>query len=403
MNSTKIGKSLYTGSIFLPLLGIILTLAGGFILYSSGNLLWFWYDSQSWVEVPSQIKNVALLSKEKRNNSNNRRYTVYKAEAEYTYIYNGSKFTGNRVSVNTSYSSPGTAHKNHVNQLRSYAKSGESFRCFVNPANPAESLLFRQFPNSILIWTLVGAFMMIAGIGTFPSAYYQAQKSQKEKSLRQKYANQPWMWKPEWAEGRIRTNQKKTFFTVLFFTIFWNAISWPMAFFVILPEAANHSMLLVFFLFPIIGIVLATWTVYQFLLWRKYGESELELVSKPAALGEKFGAIIHTGINIDPQDGFHVTLKNIHVYKTRSGKKTRTHKKVLWENSQTVKKEMLEEDQTRSAIPVYFELPKEAQPTDETNRTNKYIWKVECKANQPGVDYYTEFEVPVIGPTVEIQ
>jgi len=393
--------SLGTGIVFILVFSLAFMAGGGFALYSSVDLISFWYRAQSWPEVPAQIQSVELLSKTSSENDS----VTYKASAKYTYQFNEQQYEGNRVTIGNAYTSFQDYPRHCVSVLNRHVLSEESFPCYVNPKNPNESVLFRDFPSgNLFIRLLVGSIFFTIGLIFFIGIFYAIHQTKITKKLQEQYPNQPWVWKPEWAEGVIRSNEKSKFFLSLFFAGIWNAISLPLwfLFFYRLTKGLEAHLLL-FLIHPAVGIGLAIWAVRRFLLWRKYGVSKLQLITKPAVLGEKFGGIIHSGINIDPDDGFHVTLKNVHIYKTRSGKKTRTHRNVLWENSQKVEKEMLEEDHTRSAIPVYFELPSDAQPTDETNNRNKYIWQIECKASVPGIDYETEFEIPIIGQTVEIK
>jgi hypothetical protein len=64
---------------------------------------------------------------------------------------------------------------------------------------------------------------------------------------------------------------------------------------------------------------------------------------------------------------------------------------VLWEDKKLVK-EMAEGDGRRSGIPVLFQIPADCTATDDGRNIS---WKLNARADVPGVDFETAFEVPV--------
>jgi hypothetical protein len=46
-------------------------------------------------------------------------------------------------------------------------------------------------------------------------------------------------------------------------------------------------------------------------------------------------------------------------------------------------------------IPVAFRLPADAQACDDTDSNNRVLWRLRLSATVPGVDYVSQFEVPV--------
>lgn len=58
-------------------------------------------------------------------------------------------------------------------------------------------------------------------------------------------------------------------------------------------------------------------------------------------------------------------------------------------------REVLEDDTSRSAIPVFFHISNSCKPTDESDPHDKIIWQLKIEEKLRGVDYMTQFEVPV--------
>ena len=70
--------------------------------------------------------------------------------AEYAYQYGGKQYTGRRVSLYGS-DNVGSFQQDVYRQLSEYRKSGRPFRCYVDPQQPDESILFRD-----LRWEMIG-------------------------------------------------------------------------------------------------------------------------------------------------------------------------------------------------------------------------------------------------------
>ena len=92
---------------------------------------------KSWIEVPAFIQQTNL------EESSDSESTTYKVTAAYSYTYKDRSYTGNRVSMHSGSDNIGSFHKRTYSQLTKYKNSGEPFRCYINPANPSESILFR--------------------------------------------------------------------------------------------------------------------------------------------------------------------------------------------------------------------------------------------------------------------
>jgi hypothetical protein len=81
---------------------------------------------------------------------------------------------------------------------------------------------------------------------------------------------------------------------------------------------------------------------------------------------------------------------------TRSGKNSSTSESIIWQDERRVTGEA-----SRTAagmethIPVAFRLPADAQPCDDTDPNNRVLWQLRLVATVPGVDYVSQFEVPV--------
>jgi len=353
--------------------------------------IWTWAGMQTWEEAPARILHSELKSHSGSDS------TTYRAAAKYEYTYGGRNYTGSRVSLHGGADNIGKFQRRTARELSKYKKSGKPFRCYVNPRNPSQSVLYRHLRLEMLAFK--GMFALVfggVGFGFFIAALRGYKKQRLVQDLKKEHPSQPWLYNEEWRDGRIRSSTKGIMIFSLLFSLFWNSVSIPLAILLVpgILEEKNLVGLLIL-VFPFAGICLVAWAVRNFLQWRKYGDSIFEMDSIPGVIGGALGGHILTTVNIKPEGGFHLTLSCIHRTVSRSGKSRSTKESVLWQDTRVMMREELEYDLTRSSIPVLFAIPYDSRETNEENSSDAVFWRLDVNASVPGVDYKSSFKVPV--------
>lgn len=203
---------------------------------------------------------------------------------------------------------------------------------------------------------------------------------------------------PAWAGDEIKAGTGRELWGILLFTLFWNAISAPVLFQFSAEIKDGNWAILIALLFPLIGLFFVVHLFREILRWRKYGASSLKMIPMPALLGGTLGGVIYTSVHVNPEDGFHLSLRCIKRITTGSGKNRHTEERILWQKEALAEKDLLANDMTRSAIPVLFELPGDQPPSSSSKVNSPVVWKLEVSAATPGIDYQVTFEVPVFPP-----
>jgi hypothetical protein len=252
-------------------------------------------------------------------------------------------------------------------------------------------------------WTEAAFFTLFAltfggvGIGGIAAAFAGRRKLKEQAALEARHPDSPWLWRPDWASGRVVDSSRATMFSAWIFAALWNLISLPTGF-LGAREAIQESKPAAFLalLFPLVGIGLVVWAVRATLRYRKYGVSRLELSTTPAVIGRTLTGMVRAPASLQPGDGFQVTLSCVRRVRTRSGKSSDTSETILWQDERRV---MGQPTRTAAAmethIPVAFRLPADAQACDDTDSNNRVLWRLQLSANVPGIDYESRFEVPV--------
>ena len=126
----------------------------GMGVWLAGTLATY-FSARNWVETPARIVRTDL----KVDAGNDA--VAYQVTAEYLYEYGGQKYTGDRVGLSNGADNIGPFQQDAYRELSNHKKSQRPFRCYVNPARPAQALLYRD-----LRWETVGLqaiFVLVFG------------------------------------------------------------------------------------------------------------------------------------------------------------------------------------------------------------------------------------------------
>jgi len=244
---------------------------------------------------------------------------------------------------------------------------------------------------------VVGAMFALVGGGIIAGAYYGRGKLLEQQQLQRQYPDQPWMWRPDWAKGRVDSDAQTTMYFAWGFAGFWNAIAWVSA---IAGweqlSGFDDPRLLLLGLFPLIGVGLAAWAVTATLRHRKFGVSRLELSTLPGAVGGRLAGRIDTKLPEPPAGGIQLNLDCISRVRSGSGRNnTREH--LLWKTDKHVPAPRLSRGWQGVSIPFEFAIPADAQETTRAagSSVNRVLWRLSADADLAGVDFKARFETPV--------
>ncbi len=392
MTKVNVSKSGNGGGVFLTLFSLPFAALGvGMAIATIWNVFAY-FDQQSWDVAEATIKS-AKLESHRGDDS-----TTYSVNATYDYVYKGQTYQdATKVSKHSGSDNISSFHQDLNKRLQRHLKSKEPYICYVNPDDPDDVVLNRDFRPLKLVF--FGIFAVVFGGVGFGIMFWGIKTiigSKKINKLQRAFPKQPWLQKESWREGIIKSSGKSGLIFSIIFATFWNAIAIPVPIIILTKEVEKgQSAIYLVLLFPLVGIFLIIWAIYAIIKWKKFGESYFRMENVPGVIGGKLSGKICTTVNIIPEDGFHIKLECVNRYETGSGKNRSTRENILWESEQVIEKELLYQDLTRSEIPVVFAIPFSEKPTDESNSKNQIIWKLKVSAAVSGIDYSSGFEIPV--------
>jgi hypothetical protein len=341
---------------------------------------------RNWQEVPATIVEAGLESSSDSDGG-----TTYRVTASYRYEWNGRVHKGNRVGIHSGLDNIGSWQIDTHNRLESCRAAGKDVPCYVNPANPAESILFRGVRWEKLAFQ--GIFALVfgsAGAGMIAGGVVLRRKRKSSKALREAHPGEPWMWNPEWAGGEIKSSNRTAAVVMVVVAVCWNLIAVPGGVIGVVDGYMrdHNEVALLSLLFPAAGFVLACFAAVQWARWRRFGESVFKMEPFPGLVGGRVAGVVHVPVHLRPESGFIVALECRRTYDCGDSTSTET----LWEAERKISRELFERDLKRSAIPIFFNVPYACRPTDEAERIT---WHLRVSARTDRGRYQSKFDIPV--------
>lgn len=232
----------------------------------------------------------------------------------------------------------------------------------------------------------------VIGIGFGLLVVIIAIMARRQHLARSSCRDQPWMWRKDWAVGRIAHGSSMWVLaglcvptvifvsTALYFSMVWGF------------QGGGVILLLVLWALSLVFVG----SVIRAIIHRlKFGESAFEMRTVPAAVGGQLAGVIKIPTRVCPQEGFRLKLVCEHYVRHRAGSKSHTHKTVLWEAGCNGVRAFPSETPNQSIIPVEIDIPAGQPSYDDENMAEGTIWRLEVTADVPGVDYSASFDVPV--------
>lgn len=356
--------------------------------------LWEAHRLADWVEVPARVEQAELQTSRGDDS------TTYRATATYAYEWQGRTYRGTRVSLHGGSDNIGSFHQRTASWLADSQRNGEAVPCYIDPTDAAKSILIRTPRIEMLLFQFAFGFIFgSVGFGLLGSGVWQHRKSRRVTAHAAQFPDEPWRWNADWASGTVPSGDSATLLALAAITIFWNSIAVPAAVLALqkAPETGFFSPVLLVLLFPLIGLGLLAATVRTVLQRRKYGRCLFNMAAVPGVIGGPLCGAITVPTAVEGADAFTLRLTCQKRVTTRSGGKSRTSTHTLWQEERRVRPLEHGRHAAVTTLPVLFAVPYDAEPTTTATAQDRerITWRLEASASVPGVDFHTQFDVPV--------
>lgn len=247
---------------------------------------------------------------------------------------------------------------------------------------------------SVWVPAAIGIALLLATRAYLRFARRAVRAHAEEERFRAENPDAPWLWQREWRGPHIAAEGDHTLITLWVFATGWNALTLPgLIHFIRTPNPPPG--LWVIFGFLLIGLGILSLAIYLTLRRRKYGRARFIPATLPGVIGGDFAGIIEVPARVTSLGDLVVTLRCIHRTVVGSGKHRRVNEAVLWSRELRLPPEKHNSSPRLTEIPVHFAIPAGRSPTSLTPSHDQIIWRLSAEAETPGVDFKTDFHVPV--------
>jgi len=374
------------GRIFMFLFALPFFGVGVWMGYSAGSNLADAWQMQEWVAVQGTLHRAGY-----ETHSGDDSYT-YEAYADYSYEFGGQQYSNDRVAIAGGADNIGDYQQDLGGHLSDVHSRGETIVVYVDPDKPSEAILDRS-----VRWGIVGfkAIFLFTFGGVGLGLIIFVFRTPKEKDLSDpKYRDAPWLANDKWQTAVIKSGSKTSMYASWAFAAFWNLVSAPLPF-VIYTEVTEKNNLpaLLGLLFPLVGLWLITWAVLRTLEWRRFGAAPLTLDPFPGSIGGHVGGTIDVNLPYDSNAQFSLTLTNLHSYVSGSGKNRSRKESAEWQDMQVAS---ASSGPRGSRLSFRFAVPEDLEESAaDQSEESYYLWRLNVKADLPGVDIDRDYEIPV--------
>ena len=370
-------------SIWLMVFGLPFLLVGiGFLLWSIVPTLYDAWRMQDWRTTQGTLSHARLTTSRSSDS------TTYGVEARYRYSVGGYDFTGSRVAINSGNDNVGRFQQDLGHLLEHRLRNHQPVDVYYDPSRPADSVLNRD-----LRWGLLGLksmfVVLFGGIGA--GMVYWGFRGKKAISVANPQAT-PWLSRPEWQGGVIRSQARGGMIALWVIALIWNLLSTPAAMQFMAVWSKEGAVALLILLFPLVGLVLLGYAIKLTREWKRFGVTPLAMDPFPGAIGGDVGGEIKVNIAYRSDMLCKVTLSCIHSYMSGSGKNRSRKEQVKWQDDGYAR--VHSRGAAGITLQFRFHTPT-GLPESEESSSNYHLWRLHVELDTDGADLDRSFEIPV--------
>lgn len=233
---------------------------------------------------------------------------------------------------------------------------------------------------------VIAALLLAAALAARRAAGHQKEIEQ----LRAAHPDRPWLWRPEWAAGRLEHHGEIWGFALLWsFALMWMAASCGALWLVVRTHGWGGEVggVVMSGVFIAAGFFLVAMATQATLRHRRFGRSSFVLSSLPAPLGGRLAGTLLPPPAVPAGTELRVAVECLRRRHT-SERSSSSHR--LWVDGRRALA-------TGGELPVALDVPFDCEPTtpESEGERSSIVWYLTVSASLPGVDYEARFEVPV--------
>jgi hypothetical protein len=262
---------------------------------------------------------------------------------------------------------------------------------FPASATEEERLLLRLFTGAaVLIFGGGSLALIVSGARAFGRR--QALKAQAEAA----HPDEPWLWRPDWASGRIAGGRPPIGLTVI--AVLWNAFAWK----VVAAEPLRVVLekrwdLLPFQILPAVligvGLHLARVAVREVARSLRFRRVSFRLETLPGVIGGRVRGRIEAAGTLPAGAESVVSISCTRMSRAGGRGRGRAPREIVWQDERPAHNSSALAGAL--SIPVDFSIPAGLPESSSDRLPPCHVWNLRARAAMAGPDFDVKFEIPV--------
>ncbi len=359
--------------------------------------LFFFYKAEStkyreasnWVPTPAQIREFYSKIRDKNEIES----------AVFTYTHDGKKYVNHRIFLKNDSDQKSSYYSSKLEYLRNQAKKKETIQCWVNPKSPSESYIFdntKEEPFNYIIGLILATGLL--GISITGGAALTIRKNFKELRQQKKFPRKPWLWKKKWNRVIFKSVWHHKLNMLIFPALFGIPVLTTIWIDLFRGSRSIFNEYLKPFLIvsaiTLVILFILSKSIYRALLWFFFRSSRLKLDSSPAKIGQEINGMISTPVPQEKLSSCNVKIECRWTHPADNNSSA-IETEILWGKTHQIDIKNLINNKNKTQIPFSFFIAGHCDPSDETDLESKTNWFIVVTGQNPGLDYFSEFEIPV--------
>lgn len=409
--------------LFGLLFGGVFAGAGIFIsMQTSVPMFRNYQEAKEWPPVPAR-----LLSVSGDDSS---------TKASYQYLYDGGTYQNDRVYIAGFNDNIGSYHSELQAKLNRLYRAGTPVNVYVNPQNPADSVLDKSmrwgmFTLTVVfcsVFILIGLLVMVSSFFAKPKrrqkvlpnllklrkewkagpesresfvSFLEKRRSQLlvsgeedpvPSSQVEGVLSQDWQGRKGWERNAIRSDAQKGTIGIWFFALLWNGISYTIAIMLLADWRQQEWGALVVLIFPLAGLLLLYHAVKRSLELKRFGVVVYEMDPYPGAIGGHVGGRLKINNLRELSASYTVLVECVYSYVSGSGKNRSRKERIEWAEKGHPKAAMTANGMSLDFV---FTVPEDLPEAEIEQSGNYYFWRLTVQGDLPGIDLDRSYNIPV--------
>ncbi len=245
---------------------------------------------------------------------------------------------------------------------------------------------------------LLTIVVVCAGASLLIIGWFATKRTKPAVLLKARHADKPWMWRPDWAAGRVDNDLHRSIFFLWIFVIFFNLVALGVGGLVVLRAVGyGNGLAWLGLLIPGIGLAVLGFALRTTRAWQRFGRTVLQMTSLPVAPGTVLRGTLRVPVRLQPEHAFYLRLSCVRSTNAMRGKTRVTTERILWQEEKWFQPNLPQTEMGATCLPVHFSLPATLPETAGVHGDGVQ-WRLEASAKVNGPDFHAHFEIPVYLP-----